>query len=83
MVSCVFGMARMPPKGKLADRQIEILEPWMKLGAPWPGTNTPVVPTAGQFAITEKQRPFWSFQLALSLTGVAADTHIKNSSAGE
>src|SRR5579872_3279749 len=27
---------RMPPKGKLADKQIEILERWVKQGAIWP-----------------------------------------------
>ena len=53
---------RMPPKGKLTDRQIEVLERWVKLGAPWPETKAPPAPTDGRFAITEKHRQFWSFQ---------------------
>ncbi|HEV3439411.1 MAG TPA: DUF1549 domain-containing protein, partial [Gemmata sp.] len=53
---------RMPPKGKLADRQIEILERWVKLGAPWPGTKSPLAKPDGGFTITEKHRQFWSFQ---------------------
>ena len=30
---------RMPPDGKLSDRQIEVLERWVKLGVPWPGAQ--------------------------------------------
>jgi hypothetical protein len=51
---------RMPPSGKLTPRQIETLTRWVKLGAPWPGTQ--LAPTTGGFTITEKQRSFWSFQ---------------------
>ena len=53
---------RMPPKGKLTDRQIEVLEKWVKSGAPWPGAKAPPAPADGRFAITEKHRQFWSFQ---------------------
>jgi hypothetical protein len=55
---------RMPPKGKLTDRQIEVLERWVKLGLPWPGGNAtpPTTPTDGRLALTEKQRQFWSFR---------------------
>ena len=53
---------RMPPKGKLTDRQIEVLEKWVKLGAPWPGAKESPAPVDGRFVITEKQRRFWSFQ---------------------
>ena len=52
----------MPPKGKLTDRQIEVLETWVKLGCPWPGTKSSPVPPDGRFVITDKQRQFWSFQ---------------------
>jgi hypothetical protein len=52
---------RMPPGGKLTDRQIEVLERWVKLGVPWPGAV--MLPVAdGGFTITEKQRQFWAFQ---------------------
>ena len=53
---------RMPPKGKLTDLQIDVLEKWVKLGAPWPGTKEAPAPLDGRFVITEKQRQFWSFQ---------------------
>jgi hypothetical protein len=53
---------RMPPKGKLGDRQIEVLERWVKRGAPWPGDKAPPAPADGRFTITEKHRQFWSFQ---------------------
>jgi cytochrome c553 len=52
---------RMPPKGKLSDREIQALERWVKLGVPWPGTQTPPV-ADGHFTITEKQRQFWAFR---------------------
>lgn len=53
---------RMPPKGKLTDRQIEVLERWVRLGAPWPGAKAALAPPDGRFTITEKHRQFWSFQ---------------------
>jgi cytochrome c553 len=52
---------RMPPKGKLSDREIQALEHWVKLGVPWAGAQTPPV-ADGHFTITEKQRQFWAFQ---------------------
>jgi hypothetical protein len=55
---------RMPPRGKLSARQIGVLERWVKLGAPWPGSPPPPAPVAeaGRFTITEEQRRFWAFQ---------------------
>ncbi len=53
---------RMPPKGKLTDRQIGILERWVKQGAPWPGAKTPPAPTDRPLILTEKHRQFWAFQ---------------------
>src|SRR5262249_37582332 len=47
---------RLPPRGKLTDRQIAVLERWVKLGLSWPGAE-PSPP-----AVTEGQRRFWSFQ---------------------
>ncbi len=53
---------KMPPKGKLTDKQIAVLEKWVQLGAPWPGAKASAAPSDGGFAITQKQRQFWSFQ---------------------
>jgi Protein of unknown function (DUF1553)/Protein of unknown function (DUF1549)/Planctomycete cytochrome C/Concanavalin A-like lectin/glucanases superfamily len=55
---------RMPPKGKLADKHIEILERWVKLGLPWPGNKAtpPATPADGRFSVTNQQRQFWSFR---------------------
>ena len=50
---------QMPPKGKLPDSEIAILEKWIRIGAPWPA-DTKVVVTAGGF--TKEQRDYWFFQ---------------------
>jgi hypothetical protein len=52
---------QMPPKKKLPDAEIAVLEKWIKLGAPWPeDASKKVVVTEGGF--TEEQRNFWFFQ---------------------
>ncbi|MEO6788322.1 MAG: PSD1 and planctomycete cytochrome C domain-containing protein, partial [Chthoniobacteraceae bacterium] len=52
---------QMPPKEKIPDAEIAILEQWIKLGAPWPEDATQrVVLTDGGF--TEEERNFWSFK---------------------
>ncbi len=57
------GDVKMPPQGRLTDREIENLELWIKAGAPWPETQgTPPPPTGGEYVITAEQRAFWSFQ---------------------
>ena len=52
---------KMPPTGKLDDREIGVLTHWVELGAPWPKTTVLVAPTA-EFRITDEQRRFWSLQ---------------------
>jgi hypothetical protein len=57
-------LLQMPPKGKLADAQIEILSRWVKSGLPWsPGATTTVKspPNKGS-AITEKDRNYWAYR---------------------
>ncbi len=49
----------MPPKDKLPDKEIAVLEKWVKLGAPWPETEKAVVKKEG---FTDEQRKFWCFQ---------------------
>ena len=56
------GKPRMPPDGKLSDRQIEVLTRWVKLGVPWPKAAVLQVLAEGAFKITEQQRTFWAFQ---------------------
>ncbi len=51
---------QMPPKEKLSDAEIAVLEKWVKLGAPWPESGSKVVVTEGGF--TEEQRKWWAFQ---------------------
>jgi hypothetical protein len=52
---------RMPPKGKLPERDIAVFTRWVALGLPWPQTDTTRSPV-GRFEITAAQRRFWSFQ---------------------
>jgi hypothetical protein len=49
----------MPPKKKLPDAEIAILEKWVAMGAPWPDTDKVVVVKGG---FSDEQRKFWSFQ---------------------
>ena len=61
-----LGEVKMPKgRAKLPDAQIEDLEAWVKMGAPWPGEQVLAAhQTAhnGEYAITSEQRKFWSFQ---------------------
>jgi len=52
---------QMPPKEKLPDAEIAVLEKWIEMGAPWPeDAAKKVVVTEGGF--TEVQRKYWAFQ---------------------
>jgi mono/diheme cytochrome c family protein len=54
---------KMPMGGKLKDQEIEDLAAWVKAGANWPVSATPVAaPKSGEYVITPEQRAFWSFQ---------------------
>ncbi len=50
----------MPPKGKLPAREIEALERWVKLGAPFPGGEIARTATKAPIDL-KKERQFWSF----------------------
>ncbi|MCA9055194.1 MAG: DUF1549 domain-containing protein, partial [Planctomycetaceae bacterium] len=52
----------MPPDGKLADDEIELLVKWVEIGAPWPGDSgdAPVRETVDK--ITDDDRNYWCFQ---------------------
>ncbi|MFM7540979.1 MAG: PSD1 and planctomycete cytochrome C domain-containing protein [Planctomycetota bacterium] len=55
------GEPKMPPKGKLTDREIGLVSAWINSGAPWPD---PGKASQAQTAspITQKQRDWWAFQ---------------------
>ncbi|HEY3901000.1 MAG TPA: DUF1549 domain-containing protein [Chthoniobacter sp.] len=52
---------QMPPKQKLSDAEIAVLEKWIKIGAPWPeDAASKITVTEGGFS--DEQRKFWCFQ---------------------
>jgi cytochrome c553 len=56
------GEPRMPPQGKLTARQIEVLDRWVRQGAPWPGAKDAPAAKDGRLTITDDHRRFWAFQ---------------------
>jgi len=56
------GKVKMPMGGKLKDQEIQDLAAWVKAGAIWPESATPVANPKGEYVITPEQRAFWSFQ---------------------
>ena len=55
------GELKMPMGGKLTAEQVTVLEDWVKMGAPWPSSQSaPAVATAPK--ISDKDKSFWSFQ---------------------
>ncbi len=55
---------QMPPKAKLAAREIELLTQWVAMGAPWPGAELEDLAREREHGptITDEDRAFWSFQ---------------------
>jgi hypothetical protein len=49
---------KMPPTGKLPEAQLDALDRWVKMGAPWPAS---VARRAGPPPV-EEARAFWSFR---------------------
>jgi hypothetical protein len=58
-VSYTDAKLKMPPSGKLAAADIEVLTNWIKDGAVWGATGKVLPP---QYTITKEQRAFWAFQ---------------------
>ena len=52
---------KMPPKGKLSEREIALLTEWVAMGAPDP-RNRETKPTAGARIDVERGRKFWAFR---------------------
>ena len=59
------GEPKMPPKGRLKEREVEVLTRWVALGLPWPENkqvpSTAEAENAGP-PFTDAQRRFWAFQ---------------------
>ena len=54
---------QMPPKTKLSEREIEILERWVELGAPWPEEEEPKGSVAEKkFDMDGRKASHWSWQ---------------------
>jgi mono/diheme cytochrome c family protein len=53
------GELKMPPKGKLAQTQIDALTKWVEMGAPWPAGE---IRHAGPPPVDDQARNFWSFR---------------------
>jgi mono/diheme cytochrome c family protein len=55
---------QMPPKKKLSRTQIDQLVSWVRMGAPWPGSEKarPTSQRRREFRITEQDRAYWAFQ---------------------
>jgi hypothetical protein len=51
----------MPPRGKLSDGEISILEEWVRRGAPDPRSGESKAPKTARIDF-EKERQFWAFQ---------------------
>jgi mono/diheme cytochrome c family protein len=52
---------KMPPRGKLSQEQIDTLERWLGMGAPWPTASTAVA-RRGSPPVDAQARQFWSFR---------------------
>jgi len=52
---------KMPPKGKLSDREVETLTEWVKMGAPWPNAAKDG-PHRTPGKITDEDRQWWAFR---------------------
>ena len=50
------------PKQKLLPEHIAALTQWVKMGAPWPDSDKPIVIRKAEFQITAKDRSHWAFQ---------------------
>src|SRR5690606_26767366 len=53
----------MPPKGKLAEHEIEVLVQWINSGAPWPDEAPPQPSTSSTpFDLDQRREAHWAWQ---------------------
>ncbi|MFZ9793061.1 MAG: DUF1549 domain-containing protein, partial [Gemmataceae bacterium] len=57
-----YGEMKMPPKGKLPQAQIDILEKWLKMGVPYADGATSAMKSHGPPKVDEEARNFWAFK---------------------
>jgi len=57
-----YGEMKMPPKGKLPQAQIDILEKWLKMGVPYADGGTSAMKSHGPPKVDEEARNFWAFK---------------------
>tara|TARA_Y100001934_G_scaffold11661_1_gene14755 strand:- start:451 stop:3522 length:3072 start_codon:yes stop_codon:yes gene_type:complete len=63
---------QMPPKAKLPEAEIAVLEKWIRIGAPWPDHKKLVVTKDG---FTKEQRAYWFFQPVAKVSPPNAGGH--------
>lgn len=73
------GEMKMPPTGKLKDHEIAALTEWVRMGAPWPGTDKPAASenwpkNSSVRSFTEDEKAFWAYQPVKD----AAQPRVKN-----
>ncbi len=53
----------MPPKGRLPEKDVETLELWVKMGAPWPDEKAPVAnQPQSDFDLLQRKSQHWVWQ---------------------
>ncbi|MFM8271162.1 MAG: DUF1549 domain-containing protein, partial [Gemmata sp.] len=55
------GELKMPPTGRLSDKEVALLSRWIESGAVWPDSGGGAKSGAG-FVATDKHRIWWAFQ---------------------
>jgi hypothetical protein len=62
---------KMPPRGKLKDREIEVLVRWVAIGLPWPETkaaNATTISGPGATTVPPIEQRFWAFRPVKAVT---------------
>ena len=57
-----YESVEMPPDGQLKAAEIAILSDWIKMGAPWPGSDASGSPLRKREKISDEDRAWWAFQ---------------------
>jgi hypothetical protein len=74
---------KMPPKGKLPDREIELLARWVAMKLPWPETAAALKKQAGESPASDSQSQprFWSFRPVSAAAAPAVGNRSRGQSA--